>query len=227
MTSRCNLCDGPKVQFPETTCAPCTVVLHESRENLPSTHTTSISDYNAFHRERRLREFREDFIGKFQKKQASPHVTQSSNVLGYSDDTKFNDMLRSTSARRRVNKTQKEQPPVKKSGYVLGSSSHHTFSSFKVISLDDLPRLGPQGVPPEKKDLVGNNYGARSVLKQLDNKGLDLSTSIQNKLRALDICQDKIWCVYKDMCREDIDYFIKTVKDFDTRPIECPRGCQW
>jgi len=230
MTSRCKICDGPSVQIPNTTCASCASVLQESCENTQNsqrTHTTSISDYNAFHRERRLREFREEFIRKFQKKPVSSHTTPSSATLGSSDDAKIKNILRSTIARWRVNKTQKEQSPVKKSGYVLGSSSQNTFSQFKVISLDNVSGWGPQGVLPEKKDLVGNNYGARSVLKQLDSKGLSLSAIVQNKLRSLDICQSKIWCVYKDMCREDIDHFIETVKGFNTRPVECPRGCKW
>jgi len=68
--------------------------------------------------------------------------------------------------------------------------------------------------------LADNNIGAISVLKKL-NDNFNIITEI---LKSKKIFGWKIWCVYKDVCKQDFDKFIEVCIE-DKIPEKCPRGC--
>ncbi len=68
--------------------------------------------------------------------------------------------------------------------------------------------------------LVNGNFGALSVLQKCDSKTVE-------KLSSLKIKGSQIWCLYKDVCKENIEVFKTHVKNITQKPTTCPRGCLW
>lgn len=70
--------------------------------------------------------------------------------------------------------------------------------------------------------LAKNNIGAVNVLGQLMQ--YDKFDIIHNILKSKNIIGPKIWCLYKDVCNQDINEFIKVCIE-DRIPKKCERGC--
>lgn len=74
--------------------------------------------------------------------------------------------------------------------------------------------------------LANGNIGALNVLNQFrDHKDFK---NLVGKLEDHEIKEWKICCVYKDICKEKKDDFLKYVLNLKKESvIECPRGCKW
>ncbi len=74
--------------------------------------------------------------------------------------------------------------------------------------------------------LANGNMGALNVLNQFRNHK-EFKNLIE-KLEDHGIKEWRIWCVYKDICGEDKDKFLKYVLNLKKESvIECSRGCKW